>query len=116
MRTRTIIDNYYVRKLYGFLSSRRIIILSVLLLVSITLTLIITPNTASAENNIKTKKSVTVYQIKAGDTIWSIAEEYYTPECGKFTDYIREIKKSNGLLLDTIYSDCYLIIPYYIAQ
>lgn len=116
MKEKVNFDNYYFKKAYNILFDNKIIIISVILMISIVLILTITPNTASAENNVRMVKSVIVYHIEAGDTIWSIAEEYYSPECGKLTDYIREIKKCNGLVRDTIYIDNYLIIPYYKPQ
>ena len=60
----------------------------------------------------RTKKLTSVY-VESGDSLWSIAEEYYTPECGNMKDYIREIKKTNGLESDTIRFGYPLLVPYY---
>ncbi|MDE7298515.1 MAG: LysM peptidoglycan-binding domain-containing protein, partial [Lachnospiraceae bacterium] len=51
--------------------------------------------------------------IEPGDSLWSIAQEYYSAECGSFSDYVAEIKRSNGLKGDTIHTGAYLIVPYY---
>lgn len=58
----------------------------------------------------KTFKSV---EIKAGDSLWSIATKFYTEEYKSIQNYIEVIKESNSLRSDTIHSGCYLIIPYY---
>ena len=60
----------------------------------------------------RTKKLTSVY-VESGDSLWSIAEEYYTTECGNMKDYIREIKKTNGLESDTIRYGYPLLVPYY---
>lgn len=60
----------------------------------------------------KTCKSI---QIKEGDTLWSIAKTYYVPECGSFTDYLKEIKNTNSLKSDSIHAGRYLLIPIYVT-
>lgn len=59
------------------------------------------------------EKMVTSIKIEKGDTLWSIANEYITEDYKDINSYINEIKKSNGLIDDTIHEGKYLIIPYY---
>lgn len=59
-------------------------------------------------------KQVISVEIEEGDTLWSIADHYYVPECGSIPAYIKEIKKTNHLTTDTIHAGCYLVIPYYV--
>lgn len=47
------------------------------------------------------------------DTLWSIAEEYYSSEYTDINHYIEVIMKANNLSSTTIHSGNYLIIPYY---
>lgn len=47
------------------------------------------------------------------DTLWSIAEEYYTEEFGSVKNYIKEIKECNSLSSDAIYAGNHIIIPVY---
>lgn len=54
--------------------------------------------------------------VNSGDTLWSIADEYHTVECGDMRDYIREIKRLNHLATDEIHSGAALVIPYYSAD
>lgn len=60
----------------------------------------------------RTKRAVSV-QIEAGDTLWELAEQYYSTEFSSLSSYIEEIKRTNQLSGDTIHAGCYLIIPYY---
>lgn len=54
--------------------------------------------------------------ISSNDTLWSIAEEYYTDDCGSITNYINEIKRCNALTSDEIYAGNNIIIPLYIRS
>jgi N-acetylmuramoyl-L-alanine amidase len=50
--------------------------------------------------------------IQKGDTLTTIAEEYYDHSYGTFSDYVSEISTLNGLKNnDAIHSGNYLIIP-----
>lgn len=60
----------------------------------------------------RTKKLTSVY-VEDGDSLWSIAERYYTPECGNMKDYVSEIKRTNSLQNNTIYYGYTLLVPYY---
>lgn len=60
--------------------------------------------------NLREKRVLSV-SVERNDSLWSIAKQYYTPECGDFDSYIREIKTSNALESDVIYAGGHLIIP-----
>lgn len=62
------------------------------------------------------ERRITSYQIKEGDTLWSIASDLITvcPEYDDVRDYIAEIEQINGLHGDTIKRGNSIIIPYYI--
>ena len=58
-----------------------------------------------------------VVEIKAGDSLWSIAKENMdnTNDSG-FTNiyqYIHEIKRCNNMKSNQINAGCYLMVPYY---
>ena len=60
--------------------------------------------------NIREKRVVSV-MVEEDDSIWSIAKQYYTEECGSMKDYIAEIKKCNSISSDTIYAGYPLLVP-----
>lgn len=61
-------------------------------------------------------KVISSVYIEAEDTIWSIAQEYYTKECGTMQEYVQEIKDTNGLSGDGIHAGGYLVVPYYVMD
>lgn len=65
--------------------------------------------------NIRDKRVVSV-MVEREDTIWTIASEYYTEECGSMKEYVAEIKKCNSLENDTIYAGYPLIVPVWVSD
>lgn len=59
--------------------------------------------------NIVRYKSV---EIKAGDTLWNIAETYMAEGNNSVSQYVAELKNINSLKGDQIEAGCNLIIPY----
>lgn len=51
--------------------------------------------------------------IQDGDTLWSIADQYMSKEYKNKDQYIRELRRINGLETDFIQSGKYLTISYY---
>lgn len=74
---------------------------------------IITSTVAASGYDQKREKLVTSVLIEEGDSLWSIADEYYTNECKSIKKYINEIKRSNGIFSDEIYAGQCIIVPYY---
>ncbi len=58
-------------------------------------------------------KYYTCIEIRPGDTLWSIAAAYMSPEYDSVQDYIEEVKALNQLGPDDIHSGQFLTIPYY---
>ena len=93
---------------------RRIVMLCIVIMVFATTVLAITQR-ASADTIETRKKTCTSIEVQPGDTLWSIAETYYTEECIDLRTYIDEIKKTNNMYDDKLVSGRYLIVPYYKA-
>jgi len=49
--------------------------------------------------------------ITTNDTLWSIADKYYSDEFGTINDYVKEIKRCNSLKSDNIYAGRYIVVP-----
>lgn len=75
--------------------------------------LLLPERAAYAENTSAKTYFITSVQIEAGDSLWSLASEYYTEEFISVNAYITEIKRMNGLSSDTLYAGNYLLIPYF---
>ncbi len=50
--------------------------------------------------------------VKSGDTLWDIAQQYITDECGSMESYIREIKEINNLGV-CLQAGQTIVVPYY---
>lgn len=69
--------------------------------------------TASAKNAPTGTYEIISIEIQPGDTLWSIATEYFSDDFGSVQSYISEIKRMNGITSDTLYAGAYLLVPYY---
>ena len=62
----------------------------------------------------RAEKRCTSITVQYGDTLSSIAEEYYSEEWGSTEEYVKEIMRANRLYEDKIHAGSSLIIPYYV--
>jgi LysM repeat protein len=59
-------------------------------------------------------KYFTSIQVEAGDTLWSIADEYAdSKHYASNKEYIKEVKNMNKMSNDELIAGQYIIIPYY---
>lgn len=58
-------------------------------------------------------KYYTSIEVRPGDTLWSIAAAYMSPEYDSIQDYIDEVKVLNQMGPDDIHAGQFLTIPYY---
>lgn len=68
---------------------------------------------SSAKTQKEYDKCYTSIEICKGDSLWSIACTYYTPECCNMENYIDEVKRINHIQGEKIVVGEYLTIPYY---
>ena len=76
---------------------------------------IVASSHSKAAQNASTKYYTSI-EIEKGDTLWSIAESYITPEYPNTQAYVEEIKEINNLGDDDIHSGQYLMIPYFSSE
>lgn len=95
-------------------AKKNLAITAISIAVVLTLIIMILPKNiiANADDSHR-QKTVTSVLIQKGDTLWSIAGQYMTKEYSSRSEFIKEIKKCNGISSDVIHEDQYLIVPYY---
>ena len=71
---------------------------------------------ASAGDVNSSTYTITSVHIQTGDTLWSIAKEYYSEEFSSVPNLVIEIKRMNGLSSDTIYAGNYILVPQYTTE
>lgn len=86
-----------MNKLFNIISSKKISIIITIIVISI-LYLAVTHNDASeADATNASTKYYTCISIKAGDSLWDIADEYMTDEYISKQEYIDEVVSINKL-------------------
>ena len=111
----------------GFLSTRGILVsgctsgrrdtlvrplILALIAVCVIISLAVVPAFAGAGST--REKLYTEHRIAEGESLWSIAQEYSSPEYLDSYDHIREIMEINHLTdSDSIHAGAYLVVPYY---
>lgn len=98
------------KKSYHGACTSKLIILCVLSVIVIACTFITFSVKGSTEQK---QKLFTTLKIEQGDSLWSIAEEYYTTEYSDYNEYIDEIKSINNMKDDTLKKGSYIVVPYY---
>ncbi|MCR5098792.1 MAG: LysM peptidoglycan-binding domain-containing protein [Lachnospiraceae bacterium] len=82
-------------------------------LVCIVLSIAVLPAFAGASST--REKRYSDYEIRQGDSLWSIAAEYSCPEYSDSERFIREVMQINHLTdPDSIHAGSFLVIPYYV--
>lgn len=94
----------------------RLVLYFVIAMITIVITCIFILHTGpvlNAQSEHENTKYFTTIEVKAGDTLWDIAQEYQTVGYSSTEAYLDEIRSINHIVGDEITSGCYLTIPYY---
>lgn len=67
----------------------------------------------ASKDPVKVEKYVTSVYVRKGDSLWTIAEQYYQKENHSMVSYIEEIKKCNHLIGNQLKEGQNLVVPYY---
>ena len=67
-------------------------------------------------SDVPTYKYFTSIQVKTGDSLYSIANEYIDQSMQSMDSYMNEVIHMNSLDSDTIHAGQYLIVPYYSTE
>lgn len=100
---------------YNFFTKAAALIIFMIVLFLVVL-FVLPERTAAAGNSDLHTYTIESVKIEYGDSLWSIASEYYTEEFCSLSNFITEIKRMNGLSSDTLYAGNYLLIPQYIKK
>lgn len=68
---------------------------------------------AEEETSASPEKFYTSIHLEEGDTLWSIAQTYYTDSDESVEEYVRELRQINSLSDDHIDAGHYLTVRYY---
>lgn len=99
-----------------YLFFSKLIVITVTMILLFLLVVFVLPKRTAAAGDNASSYCITSVQIQAGDTLWSLAKEYYSDEFSSITNYIEEIKRMNGLSSDKLYAGNYILIPQYAAN
>lgn len=86
--------------------------ISVILVCSLSFIMSSSFSKASAPNS-ETYKYYKSIQIKSGDSLWTIANEYMDYHYTSISEYIDEVKVMNCITDEAVKAGNYIIIPYY---
>ncbi len=96
------------------MKNRFLRIISLLSILFILLSTVGIISSTAMASDIETRyKYITKIEVKYGDTLWDIANEYLTEEYDDINEYIKEIMFTNNLKSNKIIAEQILIIPYY---
>lgn len=95
----------YLNKKMGIYLMAGVLLLSGMLTITITIT--------AAKEPGQYEKNITSVYIEKGDSLWTIAKEFYTEGNRSMKAYIDEIKDCNHLSSNKIKEGQNLVVPYY---
>ena len=94
-------------------SRRKTKMIFLILLSSLILTFAIITFTVQGSTKLEEKYYKSIL-INSGDSLWSIAEQYYDKDNSSISSYIEELKNINNISNENIKSGNYLVVSYYI--
>ena len=90
----------------------RKIAVAFIIIIAVSLAFIFFSTYAAAENSRELHTYYTSYEIESGDTLWTIADKFMTPEYSDKATFKKKKKKLNHISSDNITAGNYLVIEY----
>lgn len=103
--------NYLLEEIKEYIIKGLLVVLFVIAFVFVVKNTMQSFSVANAETR-RELKCVSVC-VESDDTLWSLAEEYYSDEYNSIDNLIREIKSINNMGSNQVNVGNYIIIPYY---
>ena len=114
--TRTIHKKHTAQRKSRRLHIRTALIILICLLGLILTFAFCTNTSASPESTAAKNKYYTCIDIEQGDTMWEIADRFFTEEYSDYNEYIAEVMSINNLNSEHIRSGIKLCVPYYAEE
>ncbi|SFN44144.1 LysM domain-containing protein [Pseudobutyrivibrio sp. UC1225] len=92
--------------------NRKIMLAVATVIVSFFIGFMLHSSKAAAENSRPVYTYYTSYEIQSGDTLWTVADQFMTPEFSDKEAFIDNIKKLNHIDGDKITAGKYIVIEY----
>lgn len=99
-----------MNRIFSYLNLKVVVVLGIILAMLITLVAV---NKVSASEHGTRQKLITSVIVEQGDTLWDIAQKYYSDEYESMDDYIEDIMAVNNISSTVIVEGNNIIIPYY---
>ena len=106
---------YHERRVRQLRRRGFMLVLTILLVLALAISYHAILSEATSGTEDITYKYYTSIEVKYGESLWTIAEEYAGEEYDSINDYIYEVMKINHLKEENISAGQFLIIPYYSA-
>ena len=106
---------YHERRVRQLRRRGFMLVLTILLVLALAISYHAILSEATSGTEDITYKYYTSIEVKYGESLWTIAEEFAGEEYDSINDYIYEVMKINHLKEENISAGQFLIIPYYSA-
>ena len=115
-RRRERISKRSCRNSFNCISSRQLkqmVIVVIAVFIFLATVIFVVKSVNASEKSASRVKGYVSVEILSGDTVWSIADKYISPEYSNVSELVNEIIKTNHLSEGRIIAGNYLVVPVY---
>lgn len=106
---------YHERRVRQLRRRGFMLVLTIILVLTLAVSYHAILSEATSGTEVENYKYYTSIEVKYGDSLWTIAQEYVSEEYDSIDEYIDEVMEINHLKEEKISAGQYLIVPYYSA-